>query len=203
MKEVAATVILILITVRLIGQLIPVEPIQVEWKGERYWKYQSVDQHNNTPFKFNYQYDSLGQYLGWVYEFPRDGEWISFFNKDSTKVASIFHVKDSLLNGKSIQYHLNGQKESEFEFYNRQEIGYTRYWNKEGSLISEEQYEYKDYGHFQASIRVGEWKKWDDEGNLIRIINFQDDELHGQQLEFYINGQIKLEEFYISGEIVL
>lgn len=197
MKKITVA-ILILITFKLVGQ--PVEPIQVEWNGKKYWKYESVDQENNTPYKFNYQYDSSGQYLGWIYEFPRDGEWINFFKEDSTKVASIFNVRDSILNGKSIQYHLSGKVHSEYEFYNRRQVGYVRYWNKEGILAIEHQYKYKDYGYFQSSVRVGEWRDWDDEGNLIRVNRFQDNELHGKQLEFYENGQIKVEEFFDNGE---
>jgi len=197
MKKTIIT-ILVLITIKLIGQ--PVEPIQVEWNGEMYWKYLSVDTHNNTPFKFNYQYDSTGQYLGWIYEFPKEGKWINFYKEDSLKVASIFHIKNSLLNGKSTQFYLSGQKESEYEFYNRQEIGYVRYWNEAGVLILEHQYEYKDYGHFQSSIRVGEWKDWDDNGNLIKVSNFHDNEPHGIQLEIFDNGQIQMEEFYKNGK---
>ncbi len=197
MKEIT-TVILILNSVRLIGQ--PVEPIQVEWNEKLYWKYLSVDQYNNTPFKFNYQYDSSGQYLGWIYQFPRDGEWINFFKEDSAKVASIFHVRDSMLNGNSIQYFLSGKKQSEYEFQNRQKIGYMRYWNENGVLTLEHQYEYKDYGHFQSSVRVGEWKNWDEEGNIVKINHFQDNELHGQQLAFYTNGKNKVEAFYTNGE---
>ena len=130
----------------------PVEPIQVEWNEKLYWKYESVDQHNNTPFKFNYQYDSAGQYLYWKYEFTRDGDWISFYKEDSTKVASIFHVKDSLLNGLSTQFYLSGKIQSEFEFYNRENNGFVRYWNEAGKLTLEHQYEYRDYGHYQLSL---------------------------------------------------
>lgn len=178
----------------------PVDPIQVEWNGKLYWKYESVDQHNNTPFKFNYQYDSTGQYLGWIYEFTREGDWINFYKEDSSKVASIFHVKDSLLNGLSTQFYISGKKQSEYEFYNREENGYVRYWSEEGVLTLEHQYEYKDYGHFQSSIRVGKWRDWDNKGNLIKINHFQNNELHGSQIEFYENGQIKVEEFYKNGE---
>ncbi|PHN04875.1 toxin-antitoxin system YwqK family antitoxin [Flavilitoribacter nigricans] len=190
--------ILVLITLKMIAQ--PVEPIQIEWDGKKYWKYLSVDEHNNTPFKFNYQYDSSGQYLGWIYEFPRDGEWINFFKEDSTKVASVFHVRDSMLNGKSIQYFLSGQKQSEYEFKNGHEVGYVRYWNENGVLTVEHQYGYQDYGHFFSSERIGEWKDWNDQGNLISVNQFQDNELHGKQLEFYENGEIKVEEFYKNGK---
>ncbi|MBK7243873.1 MAG: hypothetical protein IPH98_08435 [Saprospiraceae bacterium] len=197
MKKIT-TLIFILLTIKLVAQ--PVEPIQVEWNGKLYWKYESVDKHNNTPFKFNYQYDSTGQYLGWILEFPREGEWINFYREDSIKVASIFHIKDSLLNGRSTQFHFSGRKQSEYEFYNREENGYVRYWNEEGILTLEHQYEYKDYGHFQSSIRVGEWRDWDDQGKLIRVNNFDNDELHGKQIEFYETGQVKIEEFYINGQ---
>ena len=155
---------------------------------------------NNTPYKFNYQYDSTGQYLGWKYEFTREGEWISFYKEDSTKVASIFHVKDSLLNGLSTQFYLSGKIQSEFEFYNRENNGFVRYWNEAGKLTLEHQYEYRDYGHYQSSIRIGTWRDWDDNGNLIKLRQFENNELHGSQLEFYENGQIKVEEFYKTGE---
>ncbi len=178
----------------------PVEPIQVEWNGKWYWKYKSADQHNNTPFKFNYQYDSTGQYLGWIYEFTREGDWINFYQEDSTKVASIFHIKDSLLNGKSTQFYLSGKKQSEYDFYNREKNGYVRYWSEEGVLTLEHQFEYIDYGHLQSSLRVGKWRDWDDQGNLLKISHFKDNELHGRQVIFYENGQVKVEEFYKNGE---
>lgn len=180
---------------KLVGQ--PVDPVQIDWHGKEYWKYQSVDQHNNTPFKLNYQYDSAGQYLGWIYEFPRDGEWISFFKEDSKKVASIFNVKDSILNGKLIQYYLSGAVHGEHEYEDGNKIGFVRYWNENGILISEDQY---GYGENKQIIKeIGQWKRWNDKGDLKQIINYKEGKLDGVQLEYHENGQIKVEKFYIQG----
>lgn len=177
----------------------PLKPTQIEYKGIKYWKYESVDSANNTPFKFYYMYDSSGTYLGWQYEFPKDGKWINFYKEDSSKVASIFEIKEGLLNGKSIQYYLDGNKESEYGFFDREENGFVRYWNKAGILTLEHEYKIKDYGHFKSSSRVGEWKDWDENGNLIKIQHFTGNEPDGTQLVFYSDGNVKLEEFYKNG----
>lgn len=193
-----AITLLLFISIKLAGQA--VDPVQVEWNGQLYWKYIYVDQYNNTPYVYNYLYDSLGNYLGRLDYFPKDGAWIGFFQEDSSKVASIFHIKHGALNGKSTQYHLNGQIQSEYQFRNRVEDGYVRYWNDKGILTLEHQFQYKDFGHFKASIGVGEWKDWDDDGQLIWSRHYQEGELHGRHLEFYPNGQIKVVQFFKLGE---
>lgn len=175
------------------------KPVQIEYKGIKYWKYESVDSMNNTPFKFYYMYDSSGQYLGWQYEFPKDGKWINFYKEDSSKVVSIFEIKNGLINGKSVQYHLDGSKESEYEFFDRERNGFVRYWNKAGILTLEQEYQIKDYGDFKSSARVGEWRNWDNNGNLTKIQHFIDNEPSGVQLVYYSNGQIEIEEFYKNG----
>jgi antitoxin component YwqK of YwqJK toxin-antitoxin module len=177
----------------------PIKPTQVEYNGIKYWKYESVDSMNNTPLKFYYLYDSSGTYLGWQYEFPEDGKWINFYKEDSSKVASIFEIRDGLLNGKSIQYNLEGNKLSEYDFFEREENGFVRYWNKAGILTLEHEYKIKDFGHFKSSVRIGEWKDWDQNGNLIKVQHFTDNEPDGRQLVFYRNGKIKIEEFYKNG----
>lgn len=177
----------------------PMKPIQVEYKGVKYWKYESVDTMNNRPFKFYYMYDSIGTYLGWQYEFPEDGKWINFYKEDSTKVASIFEIRNGLLNGKSTQYYLDGSKESEYDFSDGEENGFVRYWNKSGLLTLEHEYKIKDFGHFKSSVRVGEWRDWDESGNLTRVQHFADNELDGTQLVFYGDGKVEIEEFYKNG----
>ncbi|WP_109436991.1 toxin-antitoxin system YwqK family antitoxin [Aquimarina sp. AU119] len=162
----------------------------ISFNGEDYWKYESVDIDNNTPFAF--PPSGYGQ-------FPEDGKWISYFEEDASKVASIFEVKNGKLDGKSIQFRLDGSKLSEYNFLKGEQNGYERYWNKKGILVIEYQYEYKDYEHFESSIRIGEWKDWNDNGKLIRIRNFLDNKLHGKQLEFFNDGKIKKEEFYEKG----
>ncbi|MCK8523489.1 hypothetical protein M0D21_18040 [Aquimarina sp. D1M17] len=166
---------------------------QTTYNDENYWKYESVDSLNNTPFKFPTDLLSRDG------KFAKDGKWISFFEEDSSKVASIFEVKNGKLNGKSTQFYFNGGKQSEYEFLDGEQNGYERYWNKKGILVLEYQHKYKDYLNFQSSVRNGEWKDWNDNGTLIRIRNFQDDELHGRQLKFLENGQLEKEEFYIKG----
>jgi antitoxin component YwqK of YwqJK toxin-antitoxin module len=177
----------------------PVEPMQIEYFGVKYWKYESVDTMNNTPFKFYYMYDLNGQYLGWQYEFPKDGKWINFYKEDSLKVASIFEIKNALLSGKSVQYYIEGNKQSEYDFLEREQNGFVRYWNKAGTLTLEHEYEIKDFGHFKSAVRVGVWKEWDENGKLIKLQNFTDNELNGVQLEYHENGKIKVEEFYKNG----
>lgn len=177
----------------------PLKPAQVEYKGVKYWKYESVDTLNNTPFKFYYLYDSNGTYHGWQYEFPKDGKWINFYKEDSSKVASIFEINNGLLHGKSVQYRFDGSKESEYDFFEREQNGFVRYWNKAGILTLEYEFKFKDYGGFKSSERVGVWRNWDDNGNLKKVENFTDNELDGTQLLLFSDGKVEVEAFYKSG----
>jgi antitoxin component YwqK of YwqJK toxin-antitoxin module len=178
-----------------------VDPIQIAYHGEWYWKYEDVDTFNNMPFKWYYKRDSEGEYLGKSQRFPRDGKWIGFFEEDTSKVASVFEVKDSLLHGKLIQYYFNGQKDCEYSFFKGEEHGVVKYWSKKGILGLEYQFRYKDFGHFQMGVKVGQQKTWDNQGNLSSIENYnQEGDHHGVQLEYYENGQIKKEKFYRNGK---
>lgn len=177
------------------------EPVQVSFEGKKYWQFESVDTFNNTPFKFYYMYDKKGKCLGWVYEFPRDGEWINFYKEDSGKVASKFTVKDSLLNGRSTQYRFDGTKESEYDFTRRLEDGFVRYWNRKGVLTLEHFYElYTFQDGYEDSRRAGEWRSWYSDGKIRKVEHFSENEPDGIQVEYYDNGQVMREEFYIKGE---
>lgn len=169
------------------------EPTKVVYNDVEYWKYDSVDEANNTPYTFYFMYDIKGQYLGWKYEFPKDGFWISFYKEDSTKVASIFEVNRGLKNGISTQFFLNGKKASEFLFRDNEEIGFVRYWNELGILESE-------CFHNDNHKLEGECKKWNEEGILIESYNYKNGLLNGKQSDFHENGNIKSEEFYLNGK---
>ncbi|WP_106792739.1 toxin-antitoxin system YwqK family antitoxin [Aquimarina sp. Aq78] len=187
--KISNTIILIFTSLSLIAQKNQIQ--QISFNGENYWKYESVDIHNNTPYKF--PPSGYGQ-------FPKDGRWISCFEEDTTKVASIFEVRNGKLDGKSIQFRLDESKESEYDFLKGEQNGYERFWNKKGVLVFESQHQYKNFVNFESSVRIGELKKWNDNGKLVKIQRFLDDEPNGRQLEIYENGQIKKEEFYINGK---
>jgi antitoxin component YwqK of YwqJK toxin-antitoxin module len=177
----------------------PAGPVPIEYQGVTYWKYESVDSMNNTPYKLYFMYDLGGRYLGWEHEFPRDGKWISFFIEDSSKVASIFEVKNKLLNGKEMVYHFDETKQFEFNFFDGEKYGFVRGWNTAGILVFEEEYAIINDEGSPSSVRVGEWRHWDDEGRLRRVEHYVDDQEDGAQLEYYDNGETAVAAFYKDG----
>jgi antitoxin component YwqK of YwqJK toxin-antitoxin module len=172
------------------------------YKDTLYWVDRpTYDEYDNAPYKFYYQYDSTGQYLGKSEKFPRDGKWISFYKDLPYQVASTFSVKDSMITGTSIQYYPNGKKESVYELYRGIDAGFVKYWNQEGILISESQYEYDTSNFFPSSSRIGEWKEWDNSGKLLTLEHYKTGEKHGIQISYYPTGQVKSQTYYNLGQI--
>ncbi len=184
------TLWLILVVSKSFGQ--SPEPVQIEWNGKMYWRYESViNESYNGPFNYDYGIEMIR-------EFPKDGDWISFYEDDSSKVASVFKVKRGFLDGFSVQYYLNGQKLSEYEFLSGVENGCTRHWSREGVLTYTGCFVIDS--SMQYSHMEGEFMSWDSEGNLMYCTNYKGDRLHGKQMSFYKNGQVKEEVVFVEGE---
>jgi len=47
-----------------------------------------------------------------------------------------------------------------------------------------------EQGNFDKGLKVGEWKKWDNRGTLVRIENWRNGKLSGKQSDFNGNGEL-------------
>jgi antitoxin component YwqK of YwqJK toxin-antitoxin module len=60
----------------------------------------------------------------------------------------------------------------------------------------------KSNGHYIQNKKSGEWNYWDENGNLIKLEQFKNGLNHGDYIEYYSNGTIKVKGNYtITNEI--
>lgn len=178
------------------------QTIQIEYKGEKYWKFENQDSvYSNTPFLFFTSYDSNGKDIGHDQIFPHDGKWIQFYLHDSTKVACIFEVLDSLVDGILTTYYPNGQMELEVQMKKNELSGYWKHWYRNGqiSLISE--YKLIDNGYFYSSVQTGKWESWYQNGALKGFKTYFDGNLYGPLITYYPDHNIKSEEYYSDDQL--
>jgi len=95
----------------------------------------------------------------------------------------------------------NGQKEGEINYKVDSIEGSTWFENGQikhtGSTLNEK----NDNGELSQK-RIGEWKWWDDKGNLLETANYKNFVLHGHRTFYNEKGQITLFQNYKNGEIL-
>lgn len=166
-------------------------PERITYKGEKYWKYFDQDTSYFDPFP---------TWHGSTY--PKDGKWISYYEQDQSKIAQIFNVQDSLLEGELVIFDVQGNKRVEYEFHKGQAINYCRYWNKNGVLTYESQYQFDGEYDFFVGRTIGVEKSWFDDGQLSSISHYNDNgKRNGAQIFFYSNGNKEKEYFYHQGQL--
>ena len=174
----------------------------ITYQDDNYWLYESQDTtYENTPLKFYYQYDSIGNYLGNSQIFPKDGKWISFFKHDNTLVASIFHIKNNMLEGPSINYRTDGSKECEVILSKNEINGYWKNWHPNGQLSNETYRKLIKYNSHYGSSRTGTWRSWYPDGQLKSRCEFKENKEQNESFEYFPNGLVKTKTMYRNGAL--
>jgi len=60
----------------------------------------------------------------------------------------------------------------------------------------------KQKGAYKKGVKVGEWKKWNEEGLLLEVSNWKEGKLNGSFLKYY-KGQLAKEFVYKNNELVV
>ncbi len=154
----------------------------------------------NSPLKFYYKYDSLSNYLGNSKIFPKNGKWISFYKQDSSKVASIFNVKNNKQNGLSTTFRFDGNKESEVNLKDNVINGYWVSWHKNGQISNIKFMKSVDFGNFYKEVCHGTFQTWFENGQISSTTEYVNGVEKGESLKYYKNGQIRERLFYDNGK---
>jgi antitoxin component YwqK of YwqJK toxin-antitoxin module/uncharacterized RDD family membrane protein YckC len=164
--------------------LISLEKIEGTWSV---YHHELMKKHKGRTYNFNLssslkkEYHDNGElrFEGAVIDSKKEGTCKWYHDNGQIKELAVWH-NDSPT-GKFLQYHLNGQKAAEVMVINGAKEGITTLWHDNGQ-ISEVLYysndmitgEYITYhtngqihekGTFENSVKVGDWKKYDENGN--------------------------------------
>ena len=72
------------------------------------------------------------------------------------------------------------------------------YWGKDSAIIRSAGH-YNKMGFSGIGQRVGEWKFYNDQGNLEEVTHYYMGLKHGQSVFFHTNGKIKIHSFFFLG----
>lgn len=138
---------------------------------------------------------------------PRDGKWIQFYYEDKNKIAKIYEIKDSILNGKWTEYFYNQQIERSGNYCNGLRCGEWTEYNDSGILLDKSNYKagraegisktfysngiLKSVGLFSDYQRDSIWNYFHDNGALKYSLTYDDGTILNDTLKiFYENGKI-------------
>jgi len=82
-----------------------------------------------------------------------------------------------------ISYHPNGEIAFIMQYKNDEIHGAYHKFHSNGM--------YAEYGHFDKGVKIGNWKTWNEEGELVKDFTFAPWAELGDYYEFYETGQIK------------
>ena len=125
-------------------------------------------------------------------------------------IQSIINYWHGMLHGISVQFHSNGQIKNE-TYYCNGEGGVTRSYDSDGTIdaISTDTVHFEFYGEFKTiesqyrnGTRHGKTTKWyQPSGRVISIHNYENDEMHGEFIEYNIDGSVRKSGTYYKGYI--
>lgn len=117
--------------------------------------------------------------------------WDYFDNGMLKKKANI---KDNKLNGKFIQWYLNGNKEYQADYIDDVPQGIWWHWHENGKIEEEVR--------FIDGKRDGTSKQWKENGIKWEDVNYKNGKLHGLWTKWHENGQKLRDRYYDEGNKV-
>ena len=133
-----------------------------------------------------------------------DGQWIQFYKNNDSIPAKIFELKKTKLNGEYKLFYENGKIETIENYINEKRVGLKTNFYKSGKIRDSVIYrlDTAQNGHiFSNKIFL---KTFYENGNYKKIQTF--DSLgvkNGKWVDFYENGQVKIEQQYTNKNIDL
>jgi antitoxin component YwqK of YwqJK toxin-antitoxin module len=135
----------------------------------------------DTALATHYHPNQLKAAYGYYVNKQKEGVW-RFYDRKGI-LLSVEEYKNGKKHGNYKVYNLDGSLSRETTFVNGVENGYRKTYNANGDLLTEGNYKdgvmdgvqkiYKDgqlniIGAYQHAVRDGEWKYYDESGNLIK-----------------------------------
>ena len=118
---------------------------------------------------------------------------IHYFKTREAAVSWFYRQDDEyFLDGKFIQWHENGEKESEGTFKDGKFDGKWTIWHENGQKHCE--------GTYKNKHRDGKWIWWESNGNKQSEETFKDGKKDGKRTEWWGNGHKRSEGIYKNGE---
>lgn len=118
---------------------------------------------------------SEGQMVGRL----REGNW-KFYHQDGKSILSTEHYVNGLINGKKLEYYINGVKALEETYKKGKREGLAIYYTEDNTLLKELTY--------KEDRLEGPAKLYDALGNLIKEGNYRDNRKNGIW-KYYKNGK--------------
>ena len=95
------------------------------------------------------------------------------------------------MNGKFKRWYKNGQIHVETKYKDDYLSGQFTEWHKNGNMKKEGRYIGMNRDWNDSSGRDGIWKFWNEDGQIIREIEYKDEGKIGQYIEWYNNGNME------------
>ena len=136
-------------------------------------------------------------------KFPTDGTYIQFYKEDTTRVARIFTIADSVLNGRYRSYRFNGKLEEDGNMDAGESTGHWTYYFPNGQMKREGRYRVETLGKaYRMSEPIGTWRHWHENGKLRLIQEYTDDSRRtGLWIYYHDNGQIQSQLHYVDNQL--
>ncbi len=124
-------------------------------------------------------------------EIPSDfnGTWNRWWFAGGTMESVA--VRDGLRQGRCVQWHGNGRKQSEGKYEKGEKKGKWLYWDQEGRRCREE--------HYVRGKRSGIIREWYGSGQLMSVCDWQNGSNHGQYSFWFANGVKAIEGQFVRG----
>ncbi len=130
-----------------------------------------------------------GTTVGQVEAGKRMGEWVWYSPQGDREFMVVYEDGVRI---RSMGWHPNGQRETEWTFKNGQPDGTMRSWDRHGTLRQERV--------MVAGLLQGSYQIWDHHGNLLYSATYTNGELDGPATWWHTNGNKRWETHYAAGE---
>lgn len=139
-----------------------------------------------------------------ITRFPKDGDWIQFFEEDSSKVAGFFQIKDGLPNGKCQRFDFQGNLIEEGNFLDGSRVGkWFVYedgkYNAIGSFVKVDSAYYNYHYLVDNYGKDGLWIYQNKQGIVLEKEFYKNKERDSTWTIYYPNGQKNIEKNYSKG----
>lgn len=139
------------------------------------------------------QMDEKGKlrYEGYFRDDIPVGEFKHYY--EDGKIKAVSEISGNGSRSYTKTYHPNGKMMSEGLYVDQKKDSLWRFMDEFENLLTTETY--------SAGFKNGEMKAFDQDGQVVEILNYSNDVKHGEWKQFFRNGKPKMEANYKAGKL--
>lgn len=155
--------------------------------GKVYFTYNSINGNIEGVYKTLYESGKIKEIENFVKGVKTD--YTSFHENGNTKIT--YKLINGEIEGLWKSFYENGSREQEVNFTNGDRVGLLRDFYKNNKLNFIQKYNEKGQKYYEESFS--------EDGQITNIWNYKNEEIHGENLNYYYSGSLKSKRIFANG----